>query len=81
MGTLTVRNLEEDVIDDLKNEARRHNRSLEAEVREILRRHHALRRRPTTEELIALADKVAAMTPDVPQTDSTELLRETRDER
>jgi hypothetical protein len=70
MGTLTIRNIEDAVIDDLK-----------AEVRDILGRHRALRRRPTVEELLALADKVAAMTSKVPQTDSVELLRESREER
>lgn len=81
MGTLTVRNLEDDVIESVKEEARRNSRSLEAEVREILRRHKELRRRPTTEELLAVVDRIAAMTPDVPQTDSVELLRQTREER
>ena len=81
MGTLTVRNIDDTVIDDLKAQARQHNRSLEAEVRDILRRHQDLRRRPTVDELLALADKVAAMTPKVPQTDSVELLHESREER
>ncbi len=81
MGTLTVRNIDDAVIDDLKTQARQHNRSLEAEVRDILRRHQELRRRPTVDELLALADKVTAMTPKVPQTDSVELLRESREER
>ena len=70
MGTLTSHSIEDAVIDDL-----------EAEVRDILGRHRALRRRPTVEELLALVDKVAAMTPKVPQTDSVELLRESRNER
>jgi plasmid stability protein len=81
MGTLTIRNMDDAVIDDLKAAASQHNRSLEAEVRDILSRHRTLRRRPTVEELLALADKVAAMTPKVPQTDSVELLRESRGER
>lgn len=81
MGTLTIRNMDDTMIDDLKAEARQHNRSLEAEARHILSRHRALRSRPTVEELLALADKVAAMTPKVPQTDSVELLRESREER
>jgi len=81
MGTLTVRNLDDDVIESVREEARRNNRSLEAEAREIFKRHKELRRRPTTEELLDLVDKIAAMTPDVPQTDSVELLRQTREER
>jgi plasmid stability protein len=63
MGKLTIRDTDDAVIDDLEAEARRHNRSLEAEVRDIPNRHRALRRRPTVEELMTLADKVAAMTP------------------
>ncbi len=81
MGTLTIRPIEDDVISSLEAEARRRNRSPEAEVREVLRRHRELGCRPTVEELLALADKVAALTPEVAQTDSTDLLRESREER
>lgn len=82
MATLTVRNLDDDVLDSLKARARAHERSLEAEVREILRRearHDG--RRLSVDELLRLADKVAAMTPPVQQTDSVELLREAREMR
>lgn len=81
MGTLTISNMDDAVIDDLEAEARRHNPSLEAEVGDIPNRHRAPRPRLTVEELFALADKVAAMTRNVPQTDSVELLRESREER
>ena len=37
VATLTIRNLEDDVVDALKARARRNSRSLEAEVREVLR--------------------------------------------
>ncbi len=53
---------------------------LEDDVQEILERHPTLDHRPTVEDLLTLTDKVAAMTPDIPQTDSVELLRETREE-
>lgn len=76
-----IRNIDDAVIDQFTTERSRSNRSLEGEVREILERHRALDRRPTVEELLILTDKVAAMTPEVPQTDSVELLRETREER
>lgn len=69
-GYATTPNMGDAEIDDL-----------EAEVRDILSRHRTLPRRPTVEELLALADKVAAMTPKVPQTDGVELLRESREER
>ena len=83
MATLTVRNIESEVLDELKALAKTHDRSLEAEVRAILRREARGQdsRRPTVEELLALADGVAALTPGVPQTDSTDILRELRDGR
>ncbi len=83
MATLTVRNIESEVLDDLEALAKAHDRSLEAEAREILRR--AARgeesHQPSVAELLALVDKIAALTPDVPQTDSADILRELRDSR
>ena len=75
MATLTIRNLEDDVVDALKARARRHSRSLEAEVRELLR---AVAAGDSPASLRDLADRIAALTPDVPQTDSTELVRADR---
>lgn len=77
MATLTVRNLDDAVVARLKERAKAHNRSLEAEVREILAR--ISESRINKEALWAFADHIAAMTPDVPQTDSTLLIREDRD--
>ena len=75
MANLTIRNVDDEVVTILKGKAKEHNRSLEAEIREILARTA----RPTAPvDLRALAERIAAMTPDVPQTDSTELLREDR---
>jgi len=75
MGSITVRNLDDQVIARLKAQAQANGRSLEAEVRLALIRaasgHDGV-------DLRALAERIAAMTPDVPQTDSTELLREDR---
>lgn len=73
MASLTIRNLDDRVIATLKYQAKANNRSLEAEVREILKRDAA------RTDLIARAERIAAMTPDVPQTDSTTLIREDRD--
>jgi plasmid stability protein len=73
MANITIRNLDDRVIATLKQQAKAHNRSLEAEVREILKRDAA------RIDLVARAELIAAMTPDVPQTDSTKLLREDRD--
>ena len=77
-GSLSVRNLDDDVIARLKRRAARHGQSAEAEARDILR--------------LALAgegeidfDKLAAefrkLTADRQHTPSEVLLRESRDER
>ena len=77
MATLTIRNLDDAVVDTLKARAKANHRSLEAELRELLTR---AAERPSREELIATADRIAAMTPkDVVQTDSALLIREERD--
>ncbi len=76
MATLTIRNLDEAVVKRLKKIARDNERSLEAEVRTVLA--EAANRR-SMEEFRKEADQIAAMTPDVPQTDSTKIIREFRD--
>jgi plasmid stability protein len=75
VATLTIRNLEAEVVGALKARAKRNHRSLEAEVRELLR-DAATGGSP--ESLRDLADRIAALTPDVRQTDSTELVRADR---
>jgi antitoxin FitA len=75
VSTLTVRNVDDDVVAALKARARRNKRSLEAEVRLLLR--DAVDRGSRT-SLRELADQIAALTPKVPQTDSTEMVREDR---
>ncbi len=76
MATVTIRNLDDAVVKRLKYQAKQNGRSLEAEVRELLKQAAD---RKTIEELLAIADRIAAMTPtDRPQTDSVELLREDR---
>jgi plasmid stability protein len=77
MPTLTVRNVDEAVIRQLKSRAKNAGRSLEAEVRLIL---EETSRWPTPGQLQAMASRIAAMTPDRPQTDSATILREIRDE-
>lgn len=77
MPTLTVRNVDETVIRQLKSRARNAGRSLEAEIRVIL---EETSRRPSTDQLLAMADRIAAMTPATAQTDSATILREIRDE-
>jgi len=75
MASVTIRNLDDSVLKKLKKRARANKRSLEAELRLILT--------DTTEgdgniDLRALARRIAALTPDVPQTDSVDLLRNDR---
>jgi plasmid stability protein len=70
---LTVRGLDDKVIERLKERARTRRRSFEAELREILVQAS---RQPLILDALAEADRIAAMTPhDVPQTDSVVLLR------
>ena len=76
MTNLTIRNLVDAVVERLKNRAKANNRSLEAEVRDLLERSVGPMSR---EEFIGLARRIRAMTPNVPQTDSTLLIREDRD--
>ncbi len=76
MATVTIRNLDADVVEQLKRKAKQNHRSLEAELRVILEDEA---RRLTGKEARALADHIAALTPEgVKQTDSVELLREDR---
>jgi plasmid stability protein len=77
MATLTIRNLGDDVVKKLKARAKANHRSLEAELRALL--SSEIRRQERMKRFIAEADRIAAMTPAVPQTDSTLLIREDRD--
>lgn len=75
MANLTIRNIEDETVEALKQRAKSHRRSLEGELRQILADAVC----PTAPvDLRLLAEQIAAMTPDGPQTDSTELLREDR---
>lgn len=72
MANVTVRNLDNKVVEALKERARANNRSLEGELRQIL----TDAARPAGRvDLRVLAERIAAMTPDKPQTDSADLLR------
>ncbi len=76
MANLTIRNLDDEVVAKLKARAKAHHRSLEAELRALLSEAAA---RPSREDFLKAADRIAAMTPDVKQTDSTKIIREFRD--
>jgi antitoxin FitA len=77
MAQVIVRNLDEQVVSSLKFKAKLHGHSLEQELREILKRAAEL----TPKEKVALADRIAAMTPRPLADDSADLIREDRDTR
>ena len=78
MAQTLIRNLDDDLVADYRDAAKRNGRSLEAELREALRvmRPMAPRRR---EELLRQFDEIRAMTPKVSQTPAEQLVREDRD--
>ena len=61
MAQFVVRNLEEDVKRRLKRQAARHGRSLEEEVRQILR--HAVAEKPR--RVVGLGSRIAAIFEDI----------------
>jgi plasmid stability protein len=65
MTTLTVRRLDDLVIDRLKARARTRGHSLEAELRDILIQ---AARQPLIVDALAEADRIAAMTPALQET-------------
>ncbi len=76
MGTVTIRNLDDEVIARAKERAKLRNRSLEAELRTVLTREF----KPLSpEEFFKLADVIAERTRGLPQTDSAVLQREGRE--
>jgi len=75
LGQVIVRNLDDRVIARLKERAQAHGRSLEGELREII----SEAARPRRPELLAELDRIRAMTPPGPPTDTTKIIREARD--
>ena len=77
MGNVTIRNLDDRVIDALKAQAKANQRSLEAELRFVLSQevNHRLRMAAFRERTAQLVSETAG----VPQTDSVDLLRQDRD--
>jgi plasmid stability protein len=77
MAQVIVRNLDEQVVSSLKFKADLHGHSLEQELRDILKRAAEL----TTEEKLALVDRIRAQQKRRLEDDSTDLIREDRDSR
>lgn len=78
MGSLSVRNLDDELIVRLKRRAARHGHSAEAEVREILRQTLGAETELSFEDLAA---ELRALTADRRHTPAEQLQREGRDER
>jgi plasmid stability protein len=79
MATLTIRSLEDDLLENLKKQAKRNGRSVEAEVRQILKQN--VRPKLTPAEFQELARQIRAMSPRNDGPDAAELIREGRSER
>ena len=77
MAQVTVRNLDEKVVEALKERAARRNRSLEAELRLILEMA-ATERTLDVSDYRARADAIRAKLRGRPHSDSVDLLREDR---
>lgn len=74
MGQILVRNLDDGVIERLKQKANQNGQSLEQTLRQIL----ADAAKPSRQEIVEEARRIRSMMP--PSTlDSTELIREDRD--
>ena len=78
MASLSIRNLDDEVLTRLKRRAARHGCSAEAEVRAILQQVLSGESEPGFEELAA---RLRAVTAGRPHTPAEVLLRESRDER
>ena len=76
MGNLTVRNLDDRVIEHLKAQARANQRSLEGEIRYVLTQQAD--RRVRIAGFRERTRQIARVTAGTPQTDVTDLLREDR---
>ncbi len=77
MGSLTIRNLDDHIIEQLKVQAKQNHRSLEGEVRHLLTQQAD--RLGRIVEFRERTRKLASLTTGTRQTDSVKLLREDRD--
>ena len=77
MGNVTIRNLDDRVIDRLKAKAKANQRSLEGEIRHLLAQHAD--RPGRIADFRDRTGQLVSLTKGTPQTDSVELLREDRD--
>ena len=78
MASLSVRNLDDTLLSQLKRRAARHGRSAEAEMRDILRQTLSGEAEPGFDDLAA---ELRALTAGRRHTPAEHLLRESREER
>jgi len=78
LASLSVRNLDDDLLVRLRRRAARHGRSTEGEVRDILRR---TLESETEIDFLTLAAEMRALTAGRNHTPAEDLVREGRDER
>ena len=76
MGNLTIRNLDDRVIEQLKAQAKANQRSLEGEIRYVLTQQAD--RRARIADFRERTRRIARMVAGTPQTDAADLLREDR---
>jgi plasmid stability protein len=76
MSEIKVAGLDDEIMARLRQRAREHGRSPEEETRAIIEQVVG---RKSREQLLAEADRIAAMTRGRVQDDSTDLIREDRD--
>lgn len=76
MASVVIRNLDDDVVVSLKDQAKANHRSLEGEIRSILT--DQTRRSSRIEEFRATILLLRSQTKTIPQSDSVELIREDR---
>jgi plasmid stability protein len=78
MGQVLIRNLDDEVIAAYREAAARNQRSLEAELRELISRFRPKKAKEIA-DLQARMAEIRAMTPNVPQTPAEVLVRQMRD--
>ena len=76
MATVTLTELDDDLVQAISQRAAQNQRPVEREAEELLKL--GLSARADRERLVMVADAIADMTPPGPQTDPVELLREER---
>jgi plasmid stability protein len=76
MATVTIRNLDDDIVERLRARARLNDRSLEAELRLLLAQAS---RAIDAAEFVDITDGIRRLSPSPIRSDTTAMLREARD--